>query len=158
MKISIDGWDAGIRFVAGHFLPSIEKCSRLHGHNYALTIILEGEPDRNGIILDFIKLKEAASKLIEKIDHRMLLPDSGKSMTVRRSGDSISVRFGGKRYQFPASDVVMMPLENVSAEELSAYFAEELARSGIFGSNVRSVSVGVSEGRGQEAWTERHLA
>ncbi len=158
MKISIDGWDAGIRFVAGHFLPSIEKCSRLHGHNYALTIILEGEPDRNGIILDFIKLKEAANKLIEKIDHRMLLPDTGKSMTVRRSGDSISVRFGGKRYQFPASDVVMMPLENVSAEELSAYFAEELARSGIFGSNVRSVSVGVSEGRGQEAWTERHLA
>lgn len=158
MKISIDGWDAGIRFVAGHFLPSIEKCSRLHGHNYALTIILEGEPDRNGIILDFIKLKEAANKLIEKIDHRMLLPDTGKSMTVRRSGDSISVRFGGKRYQFPASDVVMMPLENVSAEELSAYFAEELARSGIFGSNVKSVSVGVSEGRGQEAWTERHLA
>lgn len=158
MKISINGWDAGIRFVAGHFLPSVEKCSRLHGHNYALTIVVEGEPDRNGIILDFMKLKEAANKLIDRIDHRMLLPGSGKSMTLRQSGNSVSVKFGGKRYIFPVSDVVMLPLKNVSAEELSAYFAEELAGSGIFGANVKSISVGVSEGRGQEAWTERHLA
>ncbi len=157
MKISIDGWDAGIRFVSGHFLPSVEKCNRLHGHNYALTIIVEGEPDKNGIILDFIRLKEAAGKLTERVDHRMILPASGKSMVIRRNGESVSVRFGGKRYLFPASDVVMLPLENVSAEELSAYFTEELAGSGLFGTNVRSISVGVSEGRGQEAWTERHL-
>jgi 6-pyruvoyltetrahydropterin/6-carboxytetrahydropterin synthase len=157
MKISIDGWDAGIKFVAGHFLPSIEKCSRLHGHNYALKIVLEGEPGSDGIILDFIKLKEAANKLIDRIDHRMLLPETGKSMVIRKSGDSYSVRFNGKKYIFPASDVVMLPMENVSAEELSAYFAEEFARSGIFGANVKSISVGVSEGRGQQAWTERHL-
>lgn len=157
MKISIDGWEAGIKFVAGHFLPSIEKCSRLHGHNYALKIVLEGEPDSDGIILDFIKLKEAANRLIDRIDHRMLLPETGKSMAIRKSGDSYSVRFNGKKYLFPAPDVVMLPMENVSAEELSEYFAEEFARSGIFGANVKSISVGVSEGRGQEAWTERHL-
>jgi 6-pyruvoyltetrahydropterin/6-carboxytetrahydropterin synthase len=156
MKISLDGWETGIKFVAGHFLPSIEKCSRLHGHNYAMGITIEGEPDSNGIILDFIELKKAAHRITDRIDHRMLLPADGTSMKIRKLGREYTVRFNGRRYVIPASDVVMLPLINVSAEELSRYFALELKKSGIFGKNIHSFTVTVSEGRGQEAlWEER---
>lgn len=152
MKIRINGWETGIRFVAGHFLPSIEKCSRLHGHNYALLVEIEGEPNEDGIIIDFIRVKEAAHPAVEKMDHRMLLPSGGSSMEIMRTDEEYTVRFNDKRYVFPASDVTVLPIDNVSAENLASYFAGELARSGIFGKNVRSVSVGVAEGRGQEAW------
>lgn len=153
MKIRLDGWDAGIRFVAGHFLPSIEKCSRLHGHNYAILLEIEGNTGSDGIIIDFIKIKDAAHSIVQEIDHKMLLPSMGSSMNVSRAGESFTVQFNGKKYVFPASDVVLLPLDNVSAENLSVFFARKLKESGIFGSNVSRISVGVAEGRGQEAWT-----
>ncbi len=155
MKIRLNGWETGIRFVAGHFLPSIEKCSRLHGHNYAILVEIEGEPTADGIIIDFIRVKDAAHSIVERIDHRMLLPAGGSSMRVRHSGDEFTVEFNDKRYVFPSSDVTVLPVENVSAENLASYFAEELVKSGIFGKNVRALSVGVAEGRGQEAWATR---
>ncbi|MBX8638932.1 MAG: 6-carboxytetrahydropterin synthase [Candidatus Thermoplasmatota archaeon] len=156
MKISIDGWETGIKFVAGHFLPTIEKCSRLHGHNYAMGLIIEGEPDRNGIILDFIELKKAAHRIVDSIDHKMVLPSDGTSMKITKFGEEYTVKFNGKRYVIPASDVVILPLINVSAEELSRYFAFELKKIGVFGKNIYSFTVIVSEGRGQEAlWEER---
>ncbi|MBX8631829.1 MAG: 6-pyruvoyl tetrahydropterin synthase family protein [Candidatus Thermoplasmatota archaeon] len=156
MKISIDGWETGLRFVAGHFLPSIEKCSRLHGHNYALSIMVEGEPGDGGIVVDFIELKRLAHTLIERIDHRMLLPTAGKSMKITIEGEQYIISFNGKRYVIPQSDVATMPLENISAEELSRYFAQELARGLRAFSNISAVTATISEGKGQEAsWEER---
>ncbi|MBX8643359.1 MAG: 6-pyruvoyl tetrahydropterin synthase family protein [Thermoplasmata archaeon] len=156
MKISIDGWETGLRFVAGHFLPSIEKCSRLHGHNYALSIMVEGEPGVGGIVVDFIELKRLAHTLIERIDHRMLLPTAGKSMKITIEGEQYIISFNGKRYVIPQSDVATMPLENISAEELSRYFAQELARGLRAFSNISAVTATISEGKGQEAsWEER---
>lgn len=157
MKIRLNGWETGIRFVAGHFLPSIEKCSRLHGHNYALLIEIEGEPGKDGIIIDFIKVKDAAHSIVREIDHKMLLPSGGDSMKVTRSGEQFSVQFNEKSYSFPATDVTILPIENISAENLATYFAGRLSESGIFGSNVGSISVGVAEGRGQEAWVTRAI-
>lgn len=152
MKIRLNGWETGIRFVAGHFLPAIEKCSRLHGHNYALLIEIEGEPTDDGIIVDFILVKNAAHSIVGDLDHRMLLPSKGSSMKVTSSGGEYTVEFKGKRYIFPSSDVATLPVRNISAEHLAQFFAAKLVESGIFGPNVTSVSVGVAEGRGQEAW------
>ena len=48
MQIIIDGWDAGIKFSACHFIPGHDKCSRLHGHIYAIHAKIFGnqnEPD-----------------------------------------------------------------------------------------------------------------
>lgn len=152
MKIRLNGWDIGIRFVAGHFLPSIEKCSRLHGHNYALLIEIEGEPGKDGIIMDFIRLKEVAHTIVDSMDHKMLLPSGGSSMDISHSGDQVEVQFSNKRYSFPASDVEILPVENISAENLASYFAKKLVKSGVFGENISLINVGVAEGRGQEAW------
>jgi 6-pyruvoyltetrahydropterin/6-carboxytetrahydropterin synthase len=157
MKITLNGWETGIRFVAGHFLPSIEKCNRLHGHNYALLLEIEGETEEDGIVIDFTKVKEAAGQIVKKLDHRMLLPSGGSSMTVRASASSFNVQFNGKEYLFPVADVVVLPVDNVSAEKLASYFADELLGSGIFGENIKSIRVGVAEGRGQEAWETRVL-
>lgn len=61
-------------FDAAHYLPSYEgKCERLHGHTYRLTVMLEGVPDREGMVFDFIKLKRIVTEtIIEKFDHSCL--------------------------------------------------------------------------------------
>ena len=61
-------------FDAAHYLPSYEgKCERLHGHTYLLNIKVDGTPDEEGMVIDFIKLKQIVNeKVIERFDHSCL--------------------------------------------------------------------------------------
>ncbi|MDO6354012.1 6-carboxytetrahydropterin synthase QueD [Caloramator sp. CAR-1] len=49
------------------------KCERLHGHTYKLVVKLEGEPDHEGMIFDFVELKNIVKeRIIDKFDHAYL--------------------------------------------------------------------------------------
>lgn len=59
------------KFDAAHNLVHYHgKCEKLHGHTYKLRVTLEGTPDKEGIVLDFVGLKKIVNKLvISKLDH-----------------------------------------------------------------------------------------
>lgn len=49
------------------------KCERLHGHTYKLVVKLEGEPDSEGMVYDFVELKGLVKeRIIDKFDHAYL--------------------------------------------------------------------------------------
>lgn len=58
-------------FDAAHFLPAYNgKCEHLHGHTYKLIIKVEGIPDNEGMVIDFIKLKKIVKEhILEYLDH-----------------------------------------------------------------------------------------
>ena len=62
------------KFCAAHRLKWHKgKCRRLHGHTYKLEIGIYGQPDENGIIIDFSDFKtDINKKIINKLDHRDL--------------------------------------------------------------------------------------
>jgi 6-pyruvoyltetrahydropterin/6-carboxytetrahydropterin synthase len=64
------------RFEAAHFLPKVpegHKCARVHGHSYAITIVLEGEIDPAlGWVMDFAAIDEHVAPLVRALDHRVL--------------------------------------------------------------------------------------
>lgn len=59
------------KFDAAHNLLSYKgKCEKLHGHTYEIVVVLEGVPDEEGIIMDFIELKEIIkNEVIDILDH-----------------------------------------------------------------------------------------
>lgn len=59
------------KFDAAHNLVSYKgKCEKLHGHTYRLVVVLDGVPDREGMIMDFLELKEIVNeKVLKKLDH-----------------------------------------------------------------------------------------
>jgi 6-pyruvoyltetrahydropterin/6-carboxytetrahydropterin synthase len=58
----------------GHRLKFHEgKCKNLHGHSYKCMIELSGEPDVNGMVLDYFDLKAAVGPIIEKLDHGFMV-------------------------------------------------------------------------------------
>jgi len=63
-------------FEAAHRLPNLpqdHKCSRLHGHSYAVTIAIEGPIDvQTGWVQDFGDLKAAFAPISERLDHYYL--------------------------------------------------------------------------------------
>ena len=59
------------KFDAAHNLIHYHgKCERLHGHTYRLRVVLEGEPDAEGMVFDFVDLKRAVNELVlDRLDH-----------------------------------------------------------------------------------------
>ena len=59
------------KFDAAHNLVNYHgKCENLHGHTYRLAVVLEGDPDDEGMVFDFVELKKLVSELVlSKLDH-----------------------------------------------------------------------------------------
>ncbi|WP_226022146.1 6-pyruvoyl trahydropterin synthase family protein [Halomicrobium salinisoli] len=83
------GGDRPIRISAGHRIMHHDgKCSRPHGHNYAVTVRLVGELTEEGWIAD----KGAVTDAIDAWDHRFLL-EAGDPLieAFEESGDGDAV-------------------------------------------------------------------
>ena len=114
-------------FCAGHFISyEGDKCERLHGHNYRAAVEVEGPLDENRYVFDFIALKTATKSITDELDHRMLLPSRNPHIRVSREGQSVQVSYRDREWRFPASDCILLPLENTTAELLARYIAERL--------------------------------
>jgi 6-pyruvoyltetrahydropterin/6-carboxytetrahydropterin synthase len=61
-------------FDAAHNLVSYHgKCERLHGHTYRMMVEISGSPDAEGMIVDFVRVKEIVNgEVISKFDHAYL--------------------------------------------------------------------------------------
>ncbi len=64
------------RFEAAHFLPKVpagHKCARMHGHSYAIEVVIEGEIDPElGWVMDFAEIDEHVGPLMRQLDHQVL--------------------------------------------------------------------------------------
>ncbi|NBI28424.1 6-carboxytetrahydropterin synthase QueD [Chengkuizengella marina] len=61
-------------FDSAHHLHCYEgKCQSLHGHTYRLQVIMLGETDERGIVIDFADIKKITKeKVIDPLDHKYL--------------------------------------------------------------------------------------
>jgi 6-pyruvoyltetrahydropterin/6-carboxytetrahydropterin synthase len=143
-------------FAAAHFLtlPG-HRCERLHGHNYRASVVVEGALEgETGYVLDFIALKALMRRLTDELDHRVLLPTENSQLSLGQTGDRVTVHFDGvERYAFPASDCILLPIANTTAELLAQHFAhrvrDELARDGAV--RLHALELEVEENFGQAA-------
>ena len=61
-------------FAAGHALRGYRgKCENVHGHNYKVRVVVEGEKlDATGLLFDFAELRRQMKDIIGVLDHRFL--------------------------------------------------------------------------------------
>ncbi len=61
-------------FDAAHRLDHYHgKCEALHGHTYRLQVTLQGKPDSEDMIMDFVQLKDLVKeRVISRLDHAFL--------------------------------------------------------------------------------------
>lgn len=117
---------SGIDFAAAHFVSEGGKCECLHGHNYQVTVVVEGELDAQGMVIDFRVLKKHLRQLCRGWDHRVLLPMRSKLIAVERKGTQIHAMTPGGAYSFPASDVVLLDVIETTAEEMAQILCQTL--------------------------------
>lgn len=61
------------QFSGAHRLRNYKgKCEKLHGHNWKVEVVVSGEPDNSGMVVDFGILKKALENVLSKLDHSYL--------------------------------------------------------------------------------------
>ena len=107
--------------------------------------------------MDFVVLKKKLKAFVDEFDHRTILPGDSPDVDLKIEGDSVEAISCGKRYVFPLMDVVILDVTNTTAEEMTRHMVNRLVSEVEFPANIRSVSVGLDEERGQTAWYEVKL-
>ena len=141
-------------FSAGHFITyEGHLCEALHGHNYRVAAGFEGPLDENFYVLDFTRLKRLLKTVVDRLDHRMLLPSKSERVIVQKTGNEVVATYQDKRYVFPAGDVVLLPIPNTTAEMLARWIAGEIKAllSPTELAAAKAIEVEVEESFGQRA-------
>lgn len=88
-------------FAAGHALRDYQgKCEKVHGHNYKVLVMVEGEKlDSAGLLVDFVEVKRLLRAVIDRLDHEFL------------------------------NDVPPFDALNPSAENMAKYFYDEVSQA-----------------------------
>lgn len=153
MFLEVDGWKTDIRFSAAHFIPSHDKCSRLHGHDYFVRARVFGEPERE-FIIDYLELIQMLKMIVKPMDHRIIIPESSENATVTVKDGICTVRYMEKEIRINDSDAFHLPAPSSSSEELSRYIATELRRRVADNKSIETIQVCVDEGPGMGACHE----
>jgi 6-pyruvoyltetrahydropterin/6-carboxytetrahydropterin synthase len=152
-RFSIEVAKDYFNFASAHFLIFANgKREPLHGHNYQVSVAVEGEMDRAGVVLDFITFKPLVKRVCDDLDHRTLIQSKSPVLKVRKKAAGIEVLYKKQKLVLPKSDVILLPLANTSTELLAEYVAKQIrsrVRRQLSSARLRYIEVTVEEARGQ---------
>jgi 6-pyruvoyltetrahydropterin/6-carboxytetrahydropterin synthase len=151
---SIELEKEALKFSAAHFLLFPDgTAERLHGHNYRVYVEVDATLSRFGLVMDFKRVKPVIRALVDELDEHWLVPGENPALKVSRRGDGVTeVRFAERYYAAPDQDVIVMPMNNISAENLATWVGRELCRrlaAAFDDVEVRSLRCAVEETAGQ---------
>ncbi|MEA3557830.1 MAG: 6-carboxytetrahydropterin synthase, partial [Candidatus Thermoplasmatota archaeon] len=134
-----------------------DKCSRIHGHSYAIHLDILGEVDEDNMLADFGKLKNSIRNIAEDLDHRALIPTENPEIVLEldTDPDNVILNMQGKKYSFPKTDVILLPISTTTVEELSKYCLGRFLDDVDLPEGIKKISIGVDEGVGQGAWSSQ---
>ena len=130
----------------------------LHGHNYRVQVkgnaqdIPEGLD--NDMVFDFLNIKPIVREVCDSLDHKLLVPKNSPYLQIetREKNYILSTR-DESVFSIPQTDVLILPIENTSAERIAAYIAIKIRDKVLENYNFEFVEleVEVEETPGQSA-------
>eukprot|EP01063_Lacrimia_lanifica_P034307 TRINITY_DN6312_c0_g9_i1.p4 TRINITY_DN6312_c0_g9~~TRINITY_DN6312_c0_g9_i1.p4 ORF type:complete len:172 (+),score=73.05 TRINITY_DN6312_c0_g9_i1:59-574(+) len=155
------------RFSSAHFTMYTDGTSeRMHGHNYTMEASFHSTSEHlnTGILVPFDVLKTTLKKMCDRLHERVLMPSKSPYLTVAENGDNYEFtlnmeKMPRKFYSIPKEDVVLLPCDNVSCENMAYTTLHQLIDE--LPESIRKVttkiSLTMSEGPGSEVSVEASL-
>lgn len=141
-----------LHFSAAHFtIFSATERERLHGHNFFVAAKVKSEIGPNGLCFDYNELKDKLRTLCEQYDEYMLIPADSPYLKVSEDQQHYQVEFNKETLKYPKSDCLLLPVLNISVEELSRFLLSELVKDkkAMHSMKLEEIELKVSSGPGQ---------
>lgn len=148
-----------MKFSAGHTtIFSATEREPLHGHLYNVYLALTTWVEENGMTFDYRYYKNRIHELCKKLNQTFLMPQFSPFLQYAQDDDYYYFTFNHKKIPFLKEDVTMMPLSNITVEELSRWFVNELIldQEELDRHRLDSIRVKVFSAPGQSASHEWH--
>jgi dihydroneopterin triphosphate aldolase (PTPS-III) / 6-pyruvoyltetrahydropterin synthase len=176
------------KFSCAHFVSYKNFRERLHGHNYTVEVDVTGPmSDNDGYVIDFGILKAGIRGICKSLNERIIVPMNSPSMSISEvqrgqtrdtadispcgtgeigdpDSDSITQQIEiiclNSFFSFPKDDCAILPIKFSTAEEISNYFASQLAekmKTDLHARKIRAVTVRIFERPTQCASYHLHL-
>ena len=149
-----------IKFSAAHFtIFSAEERERLHGHNFRVRASFVSKVTENGMPCDYNLFKSKLREVCQSLDEYMLLPGNSRYLKItEHQKDYYKVTHHHDDMFFLKKDTLILPVENITVEELAVYLIERIKKNNPLLENniVTEIEVQVASGDGQYAgsvWT-----
>lgn len=155
------------KFSATHFTVfSATAAERLHGHNYAVGVECEiKDLNHLGMGFEFNTLKPHIKAIADLWDEHILI--AGKNPFISARSEMVGkvehrvFEFHGRSYRFPTDEVKILPVSNITSEELAREFSKCLvvrwfgsmsaSEASLLKANLNWLEVSIEETRGQKA-------
>ncbi|MFT5285839.1 MAG: 6-pyruvoyltetrahydropterin/6-carboxytetrahydropterin synthase [Planctomycetota bacterium] len=117
-----------LKFSSAHFLIFPDgTAERLHGHNYRVFVDIEAALGNAGLVIDFSLVKPVIREMVDELDEHWLVPGEHSELRATETDSGIvEVRYRERYYAAPAEDVLILPINNTSAENLASYLGRDL--------------------------------
>ena len=151
---TIELYKEEMKFSAGHFtIFSASERENLHGHNFTVYVALDGVVGDNGMLADYGGYKRWVIDRCKAWNETFMLPGNSPHLRIEHTSNGVLAHFADEAIPFLKRDVTILPVQNVTLEELARVFGEgltgdveRLAYDGIVGITVKCHS-----GPGQSA-------
>ena len=143
-----------MHFSAAHFtIFSANERENLHGHNFFVEARASGPIDANGLCFDYTVLKTRLRALCDSLDETVLVASQSPHLEIAESPEEVVVEFDNETLRFPPRDVTLLPIRNVTVEELADWFTAKVTGDESFAAlSVETLTIRLSSGPGQ--WAE----
>lgn len=116
-----------MKFSAGHFTIFSEiHREKMHGHNYSVYCGLETEIKENGLSFDYRFYKAKLHEICRQLNQCFLLAGNSPYLKFEEHDDHYWIYFNQEKLFFNKTDIVILPILNVTVEELSQWFLNQL--------------------------------
>ena len=153
MQTTIEISKEYLHFAAAHFtLFSATERENLHGHNFQVTLNATAPIHNDGLTFDYNILKRTLKALCDEYDEQVLMPTKSPYLTFEDDNEFTYVLFNGERIPFLDRDLTLLPIRNVTVEELAQYLLGTLvAREEIAVLDIQHLVLRCASGEGQWA-------
>lgn len=115
-------------FASSHFMLFKDGSREpLHGHNYRVQIRGNALDLDDDMVFDFLNIKPIVRKVCDSLDHKLLIPTKNNHLRIDQQGKNyVFTTRDESIFSIPQSDVLLLPIENTSAERIAEYLAHEI--------------------------------
>lgn len=91
-------------------------CRNLHGHSYKCMIELTGEPDQNGMVMDYYDLKKVVEPILNELDHAFMVYKNDKELIAAL--EQLNSRKVIVDFESTAENICLYLLEKIKSSNL----------------------------------------